>query len=51
MLGCSVGTVKSQAAQALAKLREAADSGASGLRSRLPGASRPRAMPEVGTDG
>jgi DNA-directed RNA polymerase specialized sigma24 family protein len=51
MLGCSLGTVKSQAAQAMAKLREAAEPGTSGLRSRLPAASRRGAMPEVGTDG
>jgi RNA polymerase sigma-70 factor (sigma-E family) len=51
MLGCSVGTVKSQAAQALAKLRAAADPGGSGRLSRLPGAGRPGALPEVGTGG
>jgi len=51
MLGCSLGTVKSQAAQAMAKLRKAAEQGACGPRSQLPAASRRGAMPEVGTDG
>ena len=51
MLGCSLGTVKSQAAQAMAKLREAAEPGACGPRGRLPAASRRGALPEVGTDG
>jgi RNA polymerase sigma-70 factor (sigma-E family) len=50
MLGCSVGTVKSQAAQALARLR-GADPGGRGPRSRRPGAGRARVMPEAGTDG
>ena len=51
MLGCSLGTVKSQAAQAMAKLREAAGPGAGGPRGQLPAAGRRGAMPKVGTDG
>src|SRR6516164_11166793 len=51
MLGCSLGTVKSQAARAMAKLREAAEPGARRLRGQLPAAGRRGAMPKVGTDG
>ena len=51
MLGCSLGTVKSQAAQAMAKLREAAEPGGCGPRGQLPAAGRRGAMPKVGTDG
>jgi RNA polymerase sigma-70 factor (sigma-E family) len=42
MLGCSLGTVKSHAARALARLRDATDSHA---------ARRPRTAPQVGVDG
>ena len=51
MLGCSLGTVKSQAAQAMAKLRQAAEPGGSGPRAQPPAAGRRGAMPKVGTDG
>jgi RNA polymerase sigma-70 factor (sigma-E family) len=49
MLGCSVGTVKSQAARGLARLRAAATA-----EDRRPAAgprTRPVAAPEVGSDG
>jgi RNA polymerase sigma-70 factor (sigma-E family) len=50
MLGCSLGTVKSHAARALARLRDAADPQAAGLPAEPQPALRPQATPEVAVD-
>ena len=51
LVGGSLGTVTSQAAQALAKWREAAGPGGCGPRGQPSAAGRRGGMPKVGTDG
>jgi DNA-directed RNA polymerase specialized sigma24 family protein len=52
MLGCSVGSVKSQTARALAKLRaSAAPTASNGLTKARAARRRPRDVAEVGVDG
>jgi RNA polymerase sigma-70 factor (sigma-E family) len=51
LLGCSVGTVKSQAARGLARLRAAAAADGRGAPAEPRARPRPVVAPEVGSDG